>query len=398
MMKTSHLPQSTSRLYPSNYLWTSECVGSGHPDKVADQISDAILDACLLVDPHSRVACETLVKNHTVVLAGEISTTAAVDYQDIVEKTLGHIGYNYQPTLVNLISEQSQEISRAVGDHDDGAGDQGIMFGYASPDTPELMPLTIQLSRNLVDMLEYSRNKFPHHLMPDCKTQVTVKYDSTGKPLVVDQVVISTQHGVSFRDVTHLRSFILTEMRTWFGIGGGGAPYNHLFVDSETKYMINPAGLWTIGGPAADCGLTGRKIVVDGYGADCQWGGGALSGKDPTKVDRSAAYAARYIAKNLVHLGMVEGPVKVQLSYAIGKSEPTSFRIITDNSSVHLEKHVSQFIDLRPRAIIERFDLRNPIYFTTASKGHFGVNPRIGLLPNGKEVQFYPWEKTDLFA
>jgi S-adenosylmethionine synthetase len=385
----------------NEFLWTSECVGAGHPDKVADQISDSILDACLEQDPLSRVACETLVKNETVILAGEITTKAYLSLHTIVENTLKRIGYEYEPKIINLLTAQSLEISDAVGDQE-GAGDQGIMFGYATSETPETMPITIALSRELIKMLEFYRTKCSNEpwlkvensLLPDCKTQVTMSYHENGEPNFIDRVVISVNHKPGLT-LVELQKGVRSMIDRWFGIQGNCNHYQKFFTE-ETIFDINPAGLWCVlGGPAADCGLTGRKIIVDGYGADCQWGGGALSGKDPTKVDRSAAYMARYIAKNIVKANLAK-VAKVQLSYVIGRKNPSSFRIQTNNGKTFdhaLEDSINKTLSLRPKDIIKYFDLCKPIYSVTASKGHFGIEPY-----TENNITYFPWEQTNLFT
>ena len=367
-----------------SYLWTSECVGEGHPDKVADQISDAVLDACLEQDPKSRVACETLVKDDHVVLAGEITTNATVSFDHIVSNALSSIGYDYEPKVLNLLSQQSNEISQAVGDFD-GAGDQGIMFGYATSETPTYMPLTMYLARDVSNMLTSNRlaaTEIGKFLLPDCKTQVSVRFNGDGTPQFIERVVVSTNHkkGITLDE---LRYGIKSMFKLWSSRPAASLRIMNLFT-SDTVFDINPAGIWLFGGPRADCGLTGRKIIVDAYGADCQWGGGALSGKDPTKVDRSAAYMARYIAKNIV-AAEYANKATVQLSYAIGRSEPTSFRVMTDKpeNDRMIENKVLGALSLKPRDIIIKLDLLKPIYQSTARDGHFGND-------------IYSWEQLDL--
>jgi S-adenosylmethionine synthetase len=365
-----------------HYQFTSESVSAGHPDKVADQISDAILDAYISQDPHAKVACECLITTGLLVIAGEVTSTAKVDHLNIAQKVLDGIGYNndavgfnwHTAEIRSVMHTQSPEIFSSVVDG--GAGDQGIMFGHACNDTPELMPLAITLSHEIVRKLHQLReqNILPW-LRPDAKSQVTVTYDHAG-PVSVDKVVVSTQHSedISQADlhaavINHVLEPILAD---WIKI-------------KQPEYLINPSGSFIIGGPHGDTGLTGRKIVVDTYGGSCPHGGGAFSGKDPSKVDRSAAYAARYIAKHLVASG-VATKCNVQLSYAIGVSQPTSIHI--DSFGTHrvdLDVLVSAIYDLfpvQPHAIVEAFGLRRPIYQPTASYGHFG---------NVK----YPWEWLD---
>ena len=364
------------------YQFTSESVSAGHPDKVADQISDAILDAYLAQDPNAKVACECLITTGLLLIAGEVTSTAKVDHVGIAKKVLDRIGYNndavgfnhHTAEIRNVIHTQSPEIHNSV--IDGGAGDQGIMFGHACNDTPALMPLAITLSHEIVRKLHQLRedNVLPW-LRPDAKSQVTVTYDENG-PVSVDKVVVSTQHSedISQADLhaAVIHHALEPILREWIKI-------------KQPEYLINPSGSFIIGGPHGDTGLTGRKIVVDTYGGSCPHGGGAFSGKDPSKVDRSAAYAARYIAKHLVASGVVT-KCNVQLSYAIGVSEPTSIHI--DSFGTHrcdLNLLVSAIYDLfpvQPKAIIEAFGLKRPIYQPTASYGHFG------------NVD-YPWEVLD---
>ena len=364
------------------YQFTSESVSAGHPDKVADQISDAILDAYLAQDPNAKVACECLITTGLLLIAGEVTSTAKVDHTAIAQKVLDYIGYNndavgfnhHTAEIRNVIHTQSPEIHNSV--IDGGAGDQGIMFGHACNDTPALMPLAITLSHEIVRKLhELREEKVLPWLRPDAKSQVTVTYDENG-PVSVDKVVVSTQHSedISQADLhaAVIHHALEPILREWIKI-------------KQPEYLINPSGSFIIGGPHGDTGLTGRKIVVDTYGGSCPHGGGAFSGKDPSKVDRSAAYAARYIAKHLVASGVVT-KCNVQLSYAIGVSEPTSIHI--DSFGTHrcdLNLLVSAIYDLfpvQPKAIIEAFGLKRPIYQPTASYGHFG------------NVD-YPWEVLD---
>ena len=369
-----------------DYLFTSESVSEGHPDKVSDQISDAILDAILAQDKYSRVAVETLTKTGLVVIAGEVTTKARVDYAKVARETISEIGYNDGALgfdakscgVLTAIEEQSPDISMGVtaaGDKEQGAGDQGMMFGFACTETPEFMPATISyahnLLKNLSDLRRTERVKF---LRPDAKSQVTVEYKA-GKMVRVDTVVISTQHAedVSMKE---LEAFVIEECvkKT--------IPKELL---QNTKYFINPTGRFVIGGPQGDCGLTGRKIIVDTYGGHGAHGGGAFSGKDPSKVDRSAAYMGRYIAKNLVAAGLASKCL-VQLAYAIGVAEPVSVFVDTYGTSTHsqkdLENRVRSVFRLKPHEIVEQFDLLRPIYKKTASYGHFG-RPE------------FPWEKLD---
>ena len=379
------------------HLFTSESVSEGHPDKVADQISDAILDAVLAQDPQAHVACETSVTTGLVLLFGEISTTANVDYQQVARKTIREIGYN-DPDLgfdadncavLVALDKQSPDIAggvdevRGEDDSDEldqiGAGDQGLMFGFAINETPELMPLPISLAHRLMRKVAQLRKEgtFPW-LRPDAKAQVTVEYDDAGKPKRVDTVVISTQ---TSPDVTN------EEIRVAMVNDVIKEVIPDKFLDDETKYLINPSGRFVIGGPKGDAGLTGRKIIVDTYGGYARHGGGAFSGKDATKVDRSASYAARYVAKNIVAAGLADR-CEVQLAYAIGVAHPVSIMIDTAEtgkvSDQLLTEAVRANFDLRPAGIIKMLDLRRPIYKQTAAYGHFGRT----------DVDL-PWEKTD---
>ncbi len=365
-------------------LFTSESVSEGHPDKVADQISDAILDAILTEDPMARVACETSVTTGMVLVFGEISTTAKIDLQKIVRQTIKEIGYTRAKfgfdgdsvAVLSALDEQSPDIAQGVdaaietrGEDAEnlGAGDQGLMFGFAVDETPELMPLPIALSHRLVRRLAYLR-KIQHvsFLRPDAKSQVTVEYDENQQPVRVDTVVISTQHDPDI-DYETLKKFVMEEVIQ------NEIPADLL--DDQTKYFINPTGRFVIGGPQGDAGLTGRKIIVDTYGGYARHGGGAFSGKDATKVDRSASYAARYIAKNIVAADLAR-KVEIQLAYAIGVAEPVSINIDTfgtgEVSEEALVKAVRKNFDLRPSGIIKMLDLRRPIYRQTAAYGHFG--------------------------
>jgi S-adenosylmethionine synthetase len=370
------------------FLFTSESVTEGHPDKIADQVSDAILDACLEQDPYSRVAAETLTATGLVVIAGEITTKAYVDFQTLVRGVIQAIGYDNATygfdsntcAVISTINKQSGDIAQGVDTG--GAGDQGMMFGYAANETPELMPAAISLAHKLTRRLTDVRKsgKLPY-LRPDGKSQVTVEYDENRKPVRVDAVVISTQHAETVtNDELHadiLKHVIQHEIPAQW-------------LDENTKYHINPTGRFVIGGPMGDTGLTGRKIIVDTYGGAGRHGGGAFSGKDPTKVDRSAAYMARYIAKNIVAAGLAER-CEVQLAYAIGVAEPVSVLVETFGtgklSASELTALVRKTFSLTPKAIIEHLKLRRPIYQKTAAYGHFGRT----------EPEF-TWEATDKAA
>lgn len=378
-------------------LFTSESVSEGHPDKIADQISDAILDALLEKDPMARVACETSVTTGLVLVFGEISTNAYVDIQKVVRQTIKDIGYTRAKfgfdgdtcAVMTAIDEQSADIAQGVDDAletrsendnaDIGAGDQGLMFGYACNETPELMPLPIAISHRLVKRLAKLRkaNVLPY-LRPDAKAQVTVEYDEAGLPLRVDTVVISTQHDeeVTLEMIQEdIKAQVIKEV------------IPHDLLDENTHYYINPTGRFVIGGPQGDAGLTGRKIIVDTYGGYARHGGGAFSGKDATKVDRSASYAARYIAKNIVAAELATH-CEVQLAYAIGVAQPVSISVETFGtgkvSESRLVEAIRQHFDLRPAGIIEMLDLRRPIYKKTAAYGHFG-----------RTDADFTWEKTD---
>ncbi|MDR3727854.1 MAG: methionine adenosyltransferase [Terracidiphilus sp.] len=370
------------------FLFTSESVTEGHPDKIADQISDAILDACLEQDPYSRVAAETLTATGLVVIAGEITTKAYVDLQTLVRGVVASIGYDNALygfdsntcAVISTINKQSGDIAQGVDTG--GAGDQGMMFGYASNETPELMPAPISLAHKLCRQLTAVRKsgKLPY-LRPDGKSQVTVEYDENGKPARIDAVVISTQHSESVTN-EELHADILKYVIQ--------AVLPAQWLDEHTKYHINPTGRFVVGGPMGDTGLTGRKIIVDTYGGSGRHGGGAFSGKDPTKVDRSAAYMARYIAKNVVAAGLADR-AEVQLAYAIGVAEPVSVRVDTFGTGKVGESKLTELIrknfSLTPKGIIESLNLRRPIYQKTAAYGHFGRND-----PD------FTWEATDKAA
>ncbi|MEQ3638052.1 methionine adenosyltransferase [Alcanivorax sp.] len=368
-------------------IFTSESVSEGHPDKMADQISDAILDAIIKDDPHARVAVETLVKTGMAVVAGEVRTNTYVELEDIVRQVILDIGYDSSEkgfdgascAVLNGIGKQSADIAIGVDEAEEkemGAGDQGLMFGFATDETDTLMPAPVYYSHRLVErQAELRKNGTLPWLRPDAKSQVTLRYDN-GKPVAVDAVVLSTQHSPDIK-LADLREAVMEEIIK--------PVLPEEWLHKDTLYHVNPTGIFVIGGPMGDCGLTGRKIIVDTYGGMARHGGGAFSGKDPSKVDRSAAYAGRYVAKNIVAAGLAS-KCEIQVSYAIGVAEPTSISVntfgtgkISDTAIVDL---VREHFDLRPRGIIEMLDLRKPIYRPTASYGHFG---REG----------FSWEKTD---
>ncbi|MBS1174771.1 MAG: metK [Burkholderiaceae bacterium] len=377
-----------------NYLFTSESVSEGHPDKVSDQISDAILDAILEQDPTARVAAETLCNTGLVVLAGEITTHAVIDYIDIARNTLKHIGYDDTDYGIDFkgcavlvaYDKQSPDIAMGVNNaHDDnldqGAGDQGLMFGYACSETPELMPLPIHLAHRLVErQADLRRDGRLPWLRPDAKSQVTIRYED-GKPAAVDTIVLSTQHHAEI-ELVDLREAVIEEIIKPI------IPTN--LIKGDIKFLVNPTGRFVIGGPQGDCGLTGRKIIVDTYGGAAPHGGGAFSGKDPSKVDRSAAYAGRYVAKNIVAAGLAERCL-VQISYAIGVAKPTSIMVQTFGtgkiSDEKITALVNEHFDLRPKGIVKMLNLLRPIYAKTAAYGHFG-----------REEPEFTWEATDKAA
>ncbi|WP_237132472.1 methionine adenosyltransferase [Pseudohongiella sp. O18] len=373
----------------TTHLFTSESVSEGHPDKIADQISDAVLDALLKQDPSARVACETLVKTGMVIVAGEVTTEAYVDLEDIARRVVVDIGYDHSDkgfdghscAVLNAIGKQSPDIAMGVDetdDHEQGAGDQGLMFGYASNETDVLMPAPITYSHRLVKrQAEVRKNGTLPWLRPDAKSQITFRYQD-GKPVGIDAVVLSTQHAPEIEQKA-LQEAVMEE------IIKPVLPAEWL--DKDTKYFINPTGRFVIGGPFGDCGLTGRKIIVDTYGGMARHGGGAFSGKDPSKVDRSAAYAARYVAKNIVAAGIADR-CEVQVSYAIGVAEPTSISVETFGtgqiSNQRIVELIREHFELRPKGLIKMLDLIRPIYFPTAAYGHFG-----------REDAEITWEKTD---
>ncbi|MEE8265706.1 MAG: methionine adenosyltransferase [Acidiferrobacterales bacterium] len=373
-----------------SYLFTSESVSEGHPDKVADQISDSILDAIIGQDPHSRVACETMVNTGMAIISGEITTRAWVDMPEIVRGTIKRIGYESSMgfdwescAVLTAIDKQSQDIAQGVNegqglDLDQGAGDQGMMFGYATEETEELMPMPISFAHRLMKrQAEVRRSGRLPWLRPDAKSQVTVRYED-GAAVGIDTVVLSTQHAPDI-DYARLKEAVIDEIikpvlpAEWLG--------------KDTKYLVNPTGRFVIGGPVGDCGLTGRKIIVDTYGGMARHGGGAFSGKDPSKVDRSAAYAARYVAKNVVAGGLA-GRCEIQVAYAIGVARPISVHVETFGTGRIADEKIAELVrahfDLRPKAIIQQLDLLRPIYSLTAAYGHFG-----------RSEPTFTWERTD---
>ena len=386
----------------SEYLFTSESVSEGHPDKVADQISDAVLDAILVQDKAARVACETLVKTGVAIVAGEITTSAWVDLEALVRKVITDIGYTSSDVgfdgatcgVLNLIGKQSPDIAMGVdrkSPEEQGAGDQGLMFGYACDETKELMPAPIYYSHRLVEQqakVRKAKKGGLAWLRPDAKSQVTLRY-TDGVATGVDAVVLSTQHSPDIK-LKDLREAVMESIIK--------PVIPAKWITKATKFHINPTGNFVIGGPVGDCGLTGRKIIVDSYGGWARHGGGAFSGKDPSKVDRSAAYAARYVAKNLVAAGLAKR-IEVQVSYAIGVAEPTSIFVTSFGTGVvsdaALEKLVRKNFDLRPGGIIKMLDLIHPMYQATASYGHFGRAPYDIKLANGESFTAFSWEKTD---
>jgi len=422
-------------------LFTSESVSEGHPDKVADQISDALLDAHLAQDPQSRFACETLVTTGLVVVAGEITTKANVDVQAVVRATINKIGYTKAEYMfeaescgiMNALHAQSPDIAQGVNegeglDKEQGAGDQGMMFGYASTETPEYMPMALAFSHRLVKKMSEIRKegKIMTYLRPDTKSQVTIEYDEAGKAKRVDTIVISTQHDDFVKQTDNSKEAKLVADNAMLDVIKADILANVIpavipaeLLDANTKYFINPTGVFVIGGPHGDSGLTGRKIIVDTYGGKGAHGGGAFSGKDPSKVDRSAAYAARHVAKNLVAAGVCTEAL-VQVAYAIGIAKPVSINVNTYGTAVNgltdlqVADAVNKVFDMRPKAIVDRFGLKNPIYSETAAYGHMGresyekeidVNYVTVTENNGvvtetrtaskKKVTFFGWEKLD---
>ncbi len=391
----------------SQYLFTSESVSEGHPDKVADQISDAVLDAIIAQDKKARVACETMVKTGVAIVAGEITTNAWVDLEQLVRKVIVDIGYDNSEVgfdgatcgILNIIGKQSPDIAMGVDGtkkkekaaEDIGAGDQGLMFGYACDETKELMPAPIYYSHRLVEQqakIRKAKKGGLPWLRPDAKSQVTLRYENN-VAVGVDAVVLSTQHSPDIK-LKDLREAVMESIIK--------PVIPAKWITKTTKFHINPTGNFVIGGPVGDCGLTGRKIIVDSYGGWARHGGGAFSGKDPSKVDRSAAYAARYVAKNLVAAGLAKR-IEVQVSYAIGVAEPTSIFVTSFGtgtvSDAVLEQLVRKHFDLRPGGIIKMLDLIHPMYQATASYGHFGRAPYDVKLTNGERFTAFSWEKTD---
>ncbi len=393
----------------TGYLFTSESVSEGHPDKLADQISDAVLDGILAQDPHARVACETFLKTGAVIVGGEITTTAWVDLEDLIRNVVVEVGYDSSSvgfdgqtcSVINMIGKQSPDIAMGVDrarPEEQGAGDQGLMFGYAANETPELMPAPIYYAHLLMERQTRLRkqpdNPLPW-LRPDAKSQVTLRYED-GKPVAIDAVVLSTQHDASV-GLDELRAEVRKHIiepvlpEKWLHKG--------------TLFHINPTGSFVLGGPVADAGLTGRKIIVDTYGGMARHGGGAFSGKDPSKVDRSATYAARYVAKNIVAAGLAD-KCEIQLSYAIGVAEPTSISVTTFGTAkipeTRIEELVREHFDLRPFGILQMLDLQHPMYRQTASLGHFGRPPEaieVEVERNGQRITdrftSFSWERTD---
>ncbi len=405
-----------------SYLFTSESVSEGHPDKVADQISDQLLDNFLAFDPNAKVACETMVTTGQVILAGEVKTTTYIDAPIIARETIKKIGYTKGEYkfegescgVISLIHEQSQDINQGVDrgtDEDQGAGDQGMMFGYATNETENFMPLALDLSHRLLQELAVIRreNSEIKYLRPDAKSQVTIEYSDDGVPMRIDTIVLSTQHDEFDKDEKMLAKIKHDIINILIPRVVAELPENiQLLFTDKIKYHINPTGKFVIGGPHGDTGLTGRKIIVDTYGGKGAHGGGAFSGKDPSKVDRSAAYASRHIAKNMVAAGVCD-QILVQVSYAIGVAKPTSINVETYNTSKvdkndgEISKIVESIFDMRPAAIEKRLKLRNPIYSETAAYGHMGRTPQ-KVIKNfyspysgskSIEVELFTWEKLD---
>ena len=398
----------------SSYLFTSESVSEGHPDKIADQVSDAVLDAILAQDKRARVACETLVKTGAAIVAGEVTTTAWVDIEALARQVINDIGYDnsdvgfdgHTCAIINMLGKQSPDIAAGVDGTDkkakkpeeQGAGDQGLMFGYACNEAPEFMPAPIYYSHRLVEQqakVRKKKNSPLPWLRPDAKSQVTLRYDSEHKVIGLDAVVLSTQHdpGIKHKDLVEgVYEHVLKPV----------LPKKCLEALPKKKIHINPTGIFVIGGPVGDCGLTGRKIIVDTYGGMARHGGGAFSGKDPSKVDRSAAYAARYVAKNIVAAGLAD-KCEVQVSYAIGVAEPTSISVTTFGTGkiadAQIEKLIRAHFDLRPYGIIKMLDLIHPMYQQTAAYGHFGRKPKeisyAVAEGKAKTATAFSWERTD---
>ena len=392
----------------SSYLFTSESVSEGHPDKLADQISDAVLDAILAQDKRARVACETMVKTGAAIVAGEVTTDAWVDIEALARKVINDIGYDnskvgfdgHTCAIINMLGKQSPDIAAGVDrkkPEEQGAGDQGLMFGYACNEAPEFMPAPIYYSHRLVEQqAKVRKNGKLKWLRPDAKSQVTLRYSEAGHQIEgLDAVVLSTQHDpeVKHKDLVEaVREHILKPV----------LPKKWMDALAKNKVHINPTGIFVIGGPVGDCGLTGRKIIVDTYGGMARHGGGAFSGKDPSKVDRSAAYAARYVAKNIVAAGLAD-KCEVQVSYAIGVAEPTSISVTTFGTGkiadAEIEKLIRAHFDLRPYGIVKMLDLIHPIYQQTAAYGHFGRKPKDVSYTDGagnkQTATAFSWEKTD---
>ena len=393
----------------SGYLFTSESVSEGHPDKLADQISDAVLDGILAQDPHARVACETFIKTGAVIVGGEITTTAWVDLEELIREVVVEVGYDSSRvgfdgrtcSVINMIGKQSPDIAMGVDrklPEDQGAGDQGLMFGYASNETEELMPAPIHFAHRLVEQQTRVRKQADNPLpwlRPDAKSQVTLRYED-GRPVAIDAVVLSTQHDEEV-ELEELRQGVMEHIIR--------PVLPEQWLHDKTLYHINPTGKFVIGGPVGDAGLTGRKIIVDTYGGMARHGGGAFSGKDPSKVDRSATYAARYVAKNIVAAGLAD-KCEIQVSYAIGVAQPTSISVTTFGTGripeERIEALVREHFDLRPYGILQMLDLLHPMYRQTASLGHFGRQPvetTARVLRNGQPVDdhftSFSWERTD---
>ena len=401
-----------------SYLFTSESVSEGHPDKVADQISDAVIDAMLAQDAKSRVACETLVTTGQVVVAGEITTKANIDYQAVIRNTIKNIGYTKADYMFEAdscgilvaIHQQSPDIAQGVDEgkglhKEQGAGDQGMMFGYACKDTDTYMPLPLALSHLLLEELAAIRKegKIMKYLRPDAKSQVTIEYDDNNRPIRIDTIVISTQHDDFAKEDVMLKKIKEDMIKILIPRIMKKLPKKiQVLFDNKVVYHINPTGKFVIGGPHGDTGLTGRKIIVDTYGGKGAHGGGAFSGKDPSKVDRSAAYATRHIAKNMVAAGLCD-EVLVQVAYAIGVAKPVGLYVNTYGTSKvkmtdgEMAKKVADIFDMRPAAIIDRLKLKTPIYSETAAYGHMGRTPGKKTI-NGKTYETFTWEKLDCVA